>query len=119
MKKLSRVLALLLSAVLLAGCLAACGNKNLSGTYKALVAGTGASYTFDGETATVDLFVLGAVVTSFSGTYELNEERSKITFYFGSTTSAEAKDYSGTYDFSENENTITIGMLTYTKDDTK
>lgn len=119
MKKSIRTLALFLCAVLVCTSLAACGEKKLSGTYKALTAGTGAAYTFDGDKATVDIMVLGAVVTSFTGTYELNDARNKITFYFGDTTSDDAKNYSGTFDFSEGENTLTIGMLTYTKEASK
>lgn len=110
--KITRILALLLSLVLLLGALAGCA-ETLSGTYKAETLGTGASYTFDGKNVKVDVLVLGTVATTLEGTYEIKDN--KITLTFGDTESEEAKTYGGTFDFAETETSIKIGLIEYTK----
>jgi len=110
--KLTRMIALCLSLVLIAAVLAGCAGT-LSGTYKAETLGTGASYTFDGKNVTVDVLVLGTVAATLKGTYEIAD--GKITLTFGDTESEEAKTYGGTFNFAETENSIKIGMIEYTK----
>ncbi len=113
MKRSIRTIAAVLLAVIVLAAFSSCA-ETLSGTYKADTLGTGASYTFDGKKVRVDVLVLGAVVTSLEGTYEIDD--GKITFTFGDTESEEAKQYSGTFDFAETETSVKIGMIEYRKE---
>ena len=106
-KFLCVVMTLVCIGIVLAGCA-----KTLSGTYKADAFGSGVSYTFKGKNVEVNVLVLGTVVTTLSGTYEIGD--GKITLTFGDADAAEAKSYSGTFDFAETENSIKIGLMEYT-----
>jgi hypothetical protein len=87
--------------------------KTLSGTYKAEVMESGAAYTFKGHDVEVKVLVLGRVVTTLHGTYELGD--GTITLTFGDAEAEEAKKYSGTFEFSQTEDTIKIGVVEYTR----
>ncbi len=113
MKRSIRTIAAVMLIVIVISALSSCA-ETLSGTYKAETLGTGASYTFDGKNVRVDVLVLGAVVTSLEGTYEISD--GKITFTFGNAEGEDAKQYSGTFDFAETETSVKIGMIEYTKE---
>ena len=112
MKRWIRILCLVLALVCIGTVLAGCA-KTLNGTYKADVFGSGASYTFKGKNVEVNVLVLGAVVTTLSGTYEIGD--GTITLTFGDAEAAEAKTYGGTFEFVEMENSIKIGMMELTR----
>ena len=112
MRKLTKIVALVLVVALACVALASCGKK-LSGTYKAEVVGTGATYTFKGSKVTITAKVFGFEKT-FEGKYEIYEEddAEKIKFTFEDE---DAEQYSGSFSFSEGEDYIKIGGLKYTK----
>ena len=112
MKQIVKILCVCLALVCVGTILAGCA-KTLSGTYKAEVMGSGASYTFKGNDVEVKVLLLGTVVTTLHGTYELGD--GVITLTFGDGEGEEAKKYSGTFDFSQTENTIKIGVVEYTR----
>ena len=112
MKRWIRTLCLVMALVCIGTVLAGCA-KTLSGTYKADVFGSGVSYTFKGKDVTVNVLVLGTVVTTLSGTYEIGD--GTITLTFGDAEEAEAKTYGGTFEFAEGENTIKIGLTELTR----
>ena len=112
MKRLVRILCVCMALVCVGAVLAGCA-KTLSGTYKAEVMGSGAAYTFKGHDVEVKVLVLGTVVTTLNGSYEIGD--GTITFTFGDADADTAKTYSGTFDFSKTENTIKIGVIEYTR----
>lgn len=112
MRRLAKILCVLLTLVCIGSLFAGCG-KTLSGTYKAEVMGSGASYTFQGNKVEIKVLVLGTVVTTLNGSYEIGD--GTITFTFGDADADTAKTYSGTFDFSKTENTIKIGVIEYTR----
>ncbi len=111
--KTIRISAALLAAVILCTALAACGGGALKGTYKAESFGTGASYTFSGKKVTVDILVLGSVLSTLEGTYEIKD--GKITLTFEKGEAEDVEKYGGTYDFSQTDNAIKIGLIEYQK----
>ena len=115
MKRSIKVLALVMTAVILCLTLASCG-KTLSGTYTMEVLGTGTELEFKGKKVTMTVKVAGAEVGDpVEGTYSIKDD--KITFEFDSE-DEDAKEYSGTFDFEEGEDYIKIGSLgKYTKKD--
>jgi hypothetical protein len=112
MRKLTKIVALVLVVALACVALASCGKK-LSGTYKAEVVGTGATYTFKGSKVTITAKLFGAE-TTFEGKYEIYEEdgAEKIKFTFEDE---DAEQYSGSFSFSEGDGYIKIGVIKYTK----
>ena len=112
MKRFMRILCLVMALVCIGSVLAGCA-KTLSGTYKAGAFGSGVSYTFKGKNVEVNVLVLGTVVTTLNGTYEIGD--GTITLTFGDAEAAEAKTYGGTFEFAEMENSIKIGVMEYTR----
>ncbi len=115
MKKSIKVLALVMTVVLLCLTLASCG-KTLSGTYSMEALGTGSEMEFKGNKVTLTVKVAGKVVGEpVEGKYSIKDD--KITFEFESE-DKDAENYSGTFDFEEGEDYIKIGTLgKYTKKD--
>lgn len=122
MKKVLKIAALMLVAVMLCMSLASCGKK-LSGTYEGEVniglAKYTASYTFSGSKVNVEkktTTILGTVDTvEYEGKYEIAENKDgtmEITFTF-ETEDDDIK--SGTFTFEEGEDYIKIGIAKYTK----
>ena len=112
MKRFVKILCVVMSLVCIGTVLAGCA-KTLSGTYKADAFGSGVSYTFKGKNVEVNVLVLGTVVTTLNGTYEIGD--GTITLTFGDAEAEEAKTYGGTFEFVEMENSIKIGMMEYTR----
>ena len=117
MKNPKKLLALTLVLVLLLSVFTACGTM-LNGTYRAEVMGNGTSYTFSGNKVTLNVSLLGAVVATLEGTYEINDGTITLTFSGDAEEEEEAKQYSGTFDFvmDDDGDTIKIGMVEYEKD---
>ena len=115
MKMTAKLLSVVLVLTMLISLLAACGNT-LDGTYKADVFGSGMSYTFSGNKVTLNVTVLGAVVATVEGTYEIGDGTITLTF---TGEEESAKEYSGTFDFAADEDgdSITIGIVEYEKED--
>lgn len=115
MKRSIKVLALVMTAVLLCLTLASCG-KTLSGTYTMELLGTGTELEFKGSKVTMTVKVAGAEVGDpIEGKYSIKDD--KITFEFESD-DKDAKEYNGTFDFEEGEDYIKIGTFgKYTKKD--
>ena len=114
MRHFVKILCLVMAIVCIGTVLAGCA-KTLNGTYKAEVMGSGVSYVFKGRNVSVNVLVLGTVVTTLEGTYEIGD--GKITLTFGDASAEEANTYGGTFDFIETENSIKIGMMEYTRVD--
>ncbi|MBQ7940436.1 MAG: hypothetical protein IJ281_08705 [Clostridia bacterium] len=112
MKQLVKILCVMMALVCIGAALAGCA-KTLSGTYKAEVMGSGAAYTFKGHDVEVKVLVLGTVMTTLNGTYELGD--GTITLTFGEEEGEEAGKYSGTFAFSQTEDKIKIGVVEYTR----
>ena len=112
MKHFVKILCVMMALVCIGAALAGCA-KTLSGTYKAEVMGSGAAYTFKGHDVEVKVLVLGTVMTTLNGTYELGD--GTITLTFGEEEGKEAGKYSGTFAFSQTEDTIKIGVVEYTR----
>ena len=116
MKKSIRILAVVMTVLMLCLTLASCGKK-LSGTYKAELGGDllgyEATYEFSGSKVEVtkEGTVLGVKNSvTIEGTYEIKDD--KITFTF----ETEDKDIkSGTFAFEETEDGIKIGVVEYKK----
>ena len=108
MKKSIKVLALVMTAVLLCLTLASCG-KTLSGTYTMEIVGSGAEFEFKGNKVTITTKVAGAVVGDpVEGKYSIKDD--KITFEFDGD-DKNAKTYGGTFDFEKGDDYIKIGTL--------
>ncbi len=107
MKKSLKVLALVMTAVILCLALASCG-KTLSGTYTMEALGTGAEMEFKGSKVTITLKVLGKAGDPVEGKYSIDDD--KITFEFESE-DKDVKAYDGTFDFEEGEDYIKIGTF--------
>ena len=112
MKRFVKILCVIMALVCIGSVFAGCA-KTLSGTYKADAFGSGVSYTFKGKNVEVNVLVLGTVVTTVNGTYEIGD--GTITLTFGDAEAAEAKTYGGTFEFAEMENSIKIGVMEYTR----
>lgn len=115
MKTAGKLLSVLLVAAMLGTLLTACGNT-LDGTYKADAFGSGMAYTFDGKSVTLNVTVLGTVIATVEGTYEIEDGYITMTFA-GEDESAQA--YSGTFEFSADEDgdSIKIGVVEYERED--
>ncbi len=115
MKTAVKLLSVVLILTMLIPLLTACGNT-LDGTYKADVFGSGMSYTFSGNKVTLNVTVLGAVIATVDGTYEIEDGKITLTF---SGEDESAEEYSGTFEFSADEDgdSITIGIVEYEKED--
>jgi len=123
MKKIVRIVAVALVAVMLCCALVAC-SKKLSGTYEAEIDVALASYKVEYEfsgskvtvTTTADSIITSENVKSYEGTYEIKEldnGKMEITLDF-ETEGTLVK--SGTYDFSETDDgDINIAGVTYKK----
>ncbi len=108
MKKSIKVLALVMTAVILCLTLASCG-KTLSGTYSMEAFGTGTEFEFKGNKVTITAKVAGAQVGDpVEGKYSIKDD--KITFEFESD-DKEAEEYNGTFDFEEGDDYIKIGAF--------
>ncbi len=92
--------------------LVACG-KTLKGTYKTDEAlGSYVAYEFSGSKVTVKTYVLGNLVVTVEGKYEINDN--EITFTYAED--EETGDaVTGTQTFEEGDGFIKIGMLTLKK----
>ena len=110
MKRWLRILCLVLALVCIGTVLAGCA-KTLNGTYKADVPIRRCRDIC--PLLITAVLVLGAVVTTLSGTYEIGD--GTITLTFGDAEEAEAKTYGGTFEFVEMENSIKIGMMELTR----
>ncbi len=77
MKKSVKILAVVMTALMLCLCLASCG-KTLKGKYSADILGTGTTLDFDGKNVTIAITVLGKEVASLDATYEIKDD--KISF---------------------------------------
>ena len=120
MKKSVKVLALVMTVVMLCITLASCGKK-LSGTYEndatVLSSGVVTTYEFSGSkvTLTVETKLAGTTVGDpvvIEGKYSIDDD--KITFEFEGD-DEEADKYSTTSDFEEGEDYIKIGILEFKK----
>jgi hypothetical protein len=88
--------------------LVSCGKK-LSGTYSAIVLGSGAEYEFKGSKVEITVKAVGIVVAEVEGKYSIDDD--KITFEFEDE---DAEDFAGTETFKELENgNIEIGGVEY------
>ena len=115
--KALKITSVVLVAVMLCACLAGCG-YTLNGTYETL--GGTVSFIFKGNKVTFKAVSLIGTVTTFDGTYKIDEEAGTITFTWDTETEDDTEaveDYNGTLEFSENkeEGTIKIGIFTFTK----
>ncbi|HAB00874.1 MAG TPA: hypothetical protein DCE08_05320 [Ruminococcaceae bacterium] len=112
--KHNRIRTLWIAAVLCAALLlTSCGDgTKLSGKYAAKTVGSGVTYEFSGNKVTITGSALGMDLVSVSGTYTIDGD--KITFSFAADESG-SDAYSGTFDFKSDENSITIGLITYQK----
>lgn len=121
MKKITKVLALTLVAVMLLCTFASCAKK-LSGDYTGevnfIVGKASVTYSFSGSKVTVTskTTVLGNVnTTTYEGTYEITEnddESMEITLTFEN---GDDNIKSGTYTLEEGEDYIKIAGIQYTK----
>ncbi|MBQ8140596.1 MAG: hypothetical protein IJ038_02750 [Clostridia bacterium] len=122
MKKTIKVLALVMTALMLCMALASCAKK-LSGKYSADILGTGTTLTFDGSDVKLGITVtLLGEVASVDGTYTIEDD--KITFDFVDEENVENEkakavlaDFTGTLDFEEGDDYIKIGGVKYEKVD--
>ena len=116
MKKTTKLLALLLVAVLLTMTLASCGG--ISGKYSAELLGTGVELEFKGSKVNARFKVLGSYGDPIEGKYKIKkaDDKMEITFTFEDEND-DTKAYGGTQSFSiDKENdTIKIGLVTYKK----
>jgi len=124
MKTMTKVVAVALVAVIMCMMLASCGNT-ISGTYSGkgsgLLSGVSYSYEFKGKNVTVttktEIPILGTIVNTQTGTYEIKDE--KITFTWSEDDETNDKGTvveTGPYDFEKGSDYIKIGGLTLTKD---
>ena len=121
MKKLTKVTALVLSAVMLCALLASCSFVLLSGTYTningEITEGTGTVYEFKLKEVTVTTYVAGNVVTQYSGEFSVKDDTLTITsaeMFFGSSKNDEGK-YTRTFDFEKGDGFVKIDGTSYDK----
>ncbi|MBR2354034.1 MAG: hypothetical protein IKA76_06000 [Clostridia bacterium] len=79
MKKTVRILAVVMSVLMLCLCLASCGGGGLSGTYSASEYGTKIAFDFSGKNVEMTVSA-GGLSYSVEGKYEIEDD--KITFSF-------------------------------------
>ena len=118
-KFVSASVILTLILTLLCG-LTACGNsRELSGTYSAATYGSTVSYTFEKDTVTVQVFLMGVQVYRHEGTYAINDEENQITLSFdpedteNATLSPGLTSLDGTFTFERGGSYIVIGTVRY------
>ena len=113
MKKIIKIVAVAMVAIMLCLCLASCG-KTLSGEYRsAEVLGSYTSYDFSATKVSVDVYVLGTKVEeqSYEAKYKIGD--GEITFTYED---ANGDTKTNTQTFEELEDgSIKIGMVTYEK----
>ena len=121
MKKTIRILAIVMTVVMLCVTLASCGKK-LSGDYTADIFGTGTTLSFKGSKVTVIMKAFNVEVASVEGTYKIEDD--KITFDFvdeDKVDDEDAKailaDFKGTLNFEEGDDFIKIAGVKYKKAD--
>ena len=112
-KNVSKVLALILVMVLAMTLLSGCAQK-LSGKYVHEVFGQEMAYSFNGESVTFSVTLLGKV-SSATGTYSINDAGDEITLSFDNENLDEVANGTFAFSISEDKSEITIGTLTYTK----
>lgn len=111
-RSVKATLACLLIAVL---CFAFTACSMLSGTYRTTgIAETYISCTFKWNTVTINTYVLGNLVGTFEGNYEIKDDNITITFS-EDPDNAEAEQLSGTQSFEKGDDYIKIGVLTLNK----
>lgn len=132
MKKSVKILALVLSLVMVLGMLVACGGKKLSGTYEldatvdvlGVKSGAVTTFEFSGSkvTQTVKTYVAGSVTSTdvLKGTYEINDDTDpfEITITYTMKNDEELEEaQSSTITFAEDGESgdIKLGLLTYKK----
>lgn len=120
-KSIIRVFAFVLICATLCAAFASCG-KTLSGTYSVALDGieSGVTMTFKGSKIITTKKLLGNVVYTAEGKYEI--KNGNITITYEGDKADDAKDYAGTFTFAEGKNDdgkeyIKIGLVTYTKAD--
>lgn len=119
MKKSVRILAVVMSLVMLCLCLASCG-KTLKGEYKATLLGTGTVLEFSGKKVNISITVLGEEVASTEATYSIKDD--KISFDIADEDEIDnklAKQVIETLEepssFTEEDDYIKIGGVKYEK----
>lgn len=121
MKKSIKILAIVMTVVMVCLTLASCGKK-LSGDYTADFLGTGTTLSFKGSNVTMTVKVLTVEVASVEGTYKIEDD--KITFDFIDEDKVEDEDakavladFNGTLKFEEGDDYIKIAGVKYEKAD--
>ncbi len=116
---MKKIIAMFCVVLMVASMLVGCGGApKLSGTYvsKSILVDT--HYQFDEDyNVTVKYFVGGYAIYEISGTYNINDDKTEITFTFGESDTEAPSNVdvaSGTFTFSETENGIMIGKTEYT-----
>ena len=123
MKKTLRITAVVLVAIMLCTTLISCDlfGKKLKGTYESDLAILGV-YTldFEGKNVTVKVKSILGTVTTFDGTYEIEDDTITFTFVDENGEEVENNPFSGkTYTFEQNPDTgdITIGKWEFERVD--
>ena len=106
MKRSVKILAIVLTLVMLCAALVSCG-KTLSGEYSAEVFGSGIVFKFDGNKVNVKAKAIGAELgDGIDYTYSIEDDKITLTPVVDDE---EAEEYAGTFDFEEGEDYIKIG----------
>lgn len=117
MKKTVKILAVVMSVLLLCVALASCGS-GLSGKYSRTDYGMTTAFDFDGDKVEMSIS-MGGLSYSVEGTYELGED--KITFSFddpdgnNSILQNALKDFEQAVDYEKTDDGIKIGGVEYAK----
>lgn len=112
-KKILRVTAFVMTAIMLAALLTSCGG--LSGKYTNDTLGLSFEFKSGGKVIITypNITLTGIKSTTSEGTYELNKDKTKITMTFGDE---DAKSYGGESEFEMGKDYIKVDGLTFTKD---
>ena len=121
MKKTVKLLAVVMSALMLLLCLASCGNT-LSGKYEGKMNGTGVTFDFKGSKVEIVFSVVGLNADPIEASYEIKDD--KIAFDFADEDEIDnyvvkllVEGMETPMDFEKTDDGIKIGVVEYKKAD--
>ena len=119
MKKTVKLLAVVMSALMLLLCLASCGNT-LSGKYEGKMNGTGVTFDFKGSKVEIVFSVVGLNADPIEASYEIKDD--KIAFDFADEDEIDnyvvkllVEGMETPMDFEKTDDGIKIGVVEYKK----